>query len=105
MSDPASQLRAVLYQLTIGLPDDPSGGYHEDSSRLDALTDIVRGFGMGEYDITFLQEVFRNAGPKNFDITAWVQQKVIEGVYHEDALLPDPEEEPEVLPENVIPLY
>ena len=83
MTTPADDLRTILYQLTIGLPDDPSGGYHEDGSRLDSLMDVVRGMEVGDYNYDEAAAIFKERGPKNFDFHLWYAEQVEAGEYNE----------------------
>lgn len=83
MNTPADDLKNILYQLTLGTSDDPSGGYHEDSSRLDFLTLVVRGLEVGDYSYEEAKLIFAQDGPAGFDFEQWFGQQVEAGHYND----------------------
>lgn len=102
MSDTSDQLSRALFQLEIGQPEDPSGGHHPETPRINMLVDVIEGFELGDYDINHVREVFATHGPKNFSIDAWIGEQVEAGRYGDHVFQPwEPEEED--LGENVIP--
>lgn len=83
MPTPADDLRTILYQKTLGTPDDPSGGYHEDSSRMDMLMDVARGLEVGDYTYAEAKVIFDANAPQDFDFAAWYAEQVEAGDYNE----------------------
>lgn len=102
MSDTSDQLSRSLFQLELGSPEDPSGGHHPETPRINMLVDAIEGFELGDYDITHIRQLFSMHGPKGFSIDAWIGEQVEAGNYGADAFDPhEPDEED--LGENVIP--
>lgn len=104
MSTPADQLKRTLYQLEMGSSSDPSGGHHEASSRLDMLTDVMRGFEQGEHDIRKVRSIFSQHAPSGFDVDLFIADQIKAGRYSDDSFESWPDEEPEDLGPNVVPL-
>lgn len=104
MSTPADQLKRTLYQLEMNSAEDPSGGRHESASRLDMLTDVMRDFEQGEYDIRHVRSIFSQHAPAGFDLDLFISDQIKAGHYAPDSLDPWPDEEPEDLGPNVVAL-
>lgn len=102
MSETADQLSRLLFQLEIGHPEDPSGGYHPETPRIHMLVDAIEGFEIGDYDINHIRQLFAVHGPETFSIDAWIGEQVKAGRYGENAFEPWDDDEEDLGP-NVVP--
>ena len=102
MSHTLNQLRRTLWQAQNGSSGDPNG-MHPDNDLIERLVGVMWNFELGDTDITGVREAFKEA-PKGFDLDLFISDMIAAGDYSSDAFEPWPEEEPEDLGPNVVPI-
>ncbi|MBW7055435.1 hypothetical protein KY389_01835 [Paracoccus bogoriensis] len=103
MNHTLSQLRQALWQAENGASGEGQD-FNPQADRIDTLVASLREFELGDIDITGLREVFAWGTPKGFNLEAFIQDQIEAGNYRKEALEPWPDEEPEDLGSNVVPI-
>lgn len=98
-----AQLKRALWQAENGTSGE-GHDFHPEAPRIDSLIESMREFEHGEIDIVGLRAAFAGQAPKGFNLDAFIQDMIDAGEYSDDAFEPWPEEEPEDLGPNVVPI-